>query len=346
MHFARTKNERRTIPLNNMLKIWGRRLVTITGFVLAWLLVVFTLPVTLLLALVVDAFRRNRLATVRAILMAAVFLSCEMVGLVTSLLIWLFSFVWAGGDKGRYMRWNFNLQQWWAKTLFTSAQRIYQLKLIVTGDRIETGPIIVFMRHTSLADTMLPAALFSRRQGLMLRYVLKRELLWDPCIDIVGNRIPNAFVERGTGNIAGGVAVVQRLMTGLTESDGILIYPEGTRFTPAKFQRALAKLAERNDPALFQKASALRHVLPPRLGGPLSILELNENADAVFCAHAGLEVANTASDLLSGKLVGQTVRAHCWRVAFADIPLSREAQIDWLYEHWAKVDEWVGKQNL
>ena len=29
-----------------------------------------------------------------------------------------------------------------------------------------------------------------------LRYVLKRELLLDPCLDIVGNRLPNCFVAR------------------------------------------------------------------------------------------------------------------------------------------------------
>ncbi|MGH9802599.1 MAG: hypothetical protein ACRD82_19715, partial [Blastocatellia bacterium] len=168
--------------MNNVLKIWGRRTVTVTGFVLAWLVVVVTLPLTLLLACVVDLFRGNKLATVRAVLMAVTFLNCEMVGIATSLLIWLFSFVWLGGDKVRFVRWNFNLQQWWTGTLFGAAQCIYQLKLEVTGDQIETGPIIVFMRHTSLADTMLPAALFSRRQsqkqGMMLRYVLKRGLLW------------------------------------------------------------------------------------------------------------------------------------------------------------------------
>ncbi len=321
-------------------------MLTIAGYKLAWLIVLATLPLTLPLACVIDLFRRSKFSTVRAILMAVTFLTCEIVGITTSLLIWLFSFVWLGGDKARFVRWNFNLQQWWTGSLFGAAQRIYRLNLEITGDQIETGPIIVFIRHTSLADTMLPSALFSRRQGLMLRYVLKRELLWDPCIDIVGNRIPNAFVERGTGNIAGGVAVVKRLMDGLTERDGVLIYPEGTRFTPAKLQKSLARLADGKDPKLHEKASLLKHVLPPRLGGPLSILELNENADAVFCAHTGLESAVTAGDLLSGKLVGQTIRAHCWRVAFADIPRDREAQTDWLYEHWTKVDEWVGRQNL
>lgn len=332
--------------MNDWLKTWGRRAVTIVGYKLAWAVVLLTLPLTLAMAFVIDLIRRNRFATVRAVLMAAVFLTCAMVGIMMSLLIWMFSFVWAGGDQERFIRWNFNLQQWWTGTLFASAQRIYQLTLEVTGDRVERGPIIVFMRHTSLADTMLPAAIFSRRQGLMLRYVLKRELLWDPCIDIVGNRIPNAFVERGTGNIAGGVAVVQRLMTGLTERDGILIYPEGTRFTPEKLQKALARLRQGSGARLYAKASKLQNVLPPRLGGPLAILELNENADAVFCAHVGLESAVTASDLLSGKLVGQTIRAHCWRVPFADIPRDREAQTDWLYERWAQVDEWVGRQNL
>lgn len=332
--------------MNDWLKTWGRRAITIAGYKLAWAIVLLTLPLTLSLAFVVDLIRHNRFATVRAVLMAAVFLSCEMVGITVSLLIWLFSFVWVGGNQARFIRWNFNLQQWWTGALFASAQRIYQLRLEVSGDRIEHGPIIVFMRHTSLADTMLPAALFSRQQGFVLRYVLKRELLWDPCIDIVGNRIPNAFVERGTGNISGGVAVVQRLMGGLTERDGILIYPEGTRFTPEKLQKALARLQQGSGARLHAKASKLQNVLPPRLGGPLAILELNENADAVFCGHVGLETAVTASDLLNGKLVGQTIRAHCWRVPFADIPRDREAQTDWLYEHWAKVDEWVGRQNL
>ena len=36
----------------------------------------------------------------------------------------------------------------------------------------------------------------SRRYHLRLRYVLKRELLWDPCLDIVGQRVPNIFVDR------------------------------------------------------------------------------------------------------------------------------------------------------
>jgi 1-acyl-sn-glycerol-3-phosphate acyltransferase len=317
---------------------WPRRALTIPGYVLVWLLVLVSLPMTLPLAALVDLLRGNRLATVRAIVMAAVFLTCEMIGIVLSLAIWLLTFF---GRGDRFQRWNFDLQQWWAGALFRCARRIYQLRVEInsTAD-LRHGPYIVFIRHTSLADTLLPSAVFSQPHGIVLRYVLKRELLWDPCLDIVGNRLPNAFVERGTGNIAGGVGAVSRLMANLGERDGVLIYPEGTRFTRAKQARVLAQL-KKKEKHMYDKAARLRHVLPPRLGGPLVLLEQNERADVVFCAHTGLEHASRACDLLNGSLVGATVRVFCWRVALHDIPPERDARIEWLYEHWTRLDDWV-----
>ena len=321
-----------------MIETWGRRAITLPAYIVSWLIVIATLPLSLSVAAIADWIRRNRFATLRAIAMAAVFLSCEMIGIALSLAIWLTS----RGD--RFLQWNFDLQQWWAGALFRCARRIYQLKIEVdTTDDLRRGPYIVFIRHTSLADTLLPSAVFSQPHGIVLRYVLKRELLWDPCLDIAGNRLPNAFVERGTGNIAGGIDVVRRLMSNLGERDGILIYPEGTRFTRAKQARVLAQLAKK-EKHLYDKAYALRHVLPPRLGGPLVLLEQNERADVVFCAHTGLERANQAHDLLDGSLVGVTVRVHCWRVAFDAIPKRRDDRIEWLYGHWKRLDDWVDSQ--
>ncbi|MFN0088362.1 MAG: 1-acyl-sn-glycerol-3-phosphate acyltransferase [Blastocatellia bacterium] len=325
-----------------ILKVWARRAVTLPSYGILWLVVLGSLPVTLPVAAAVDFVRRNRWATVRALVMATLFLTCEMIGVAASLLIWLGSGVWMGGGRDRFLRWNFALQQWWAGTLLNFTRRIYRIGIEFTpGEDLSRGPYILFIRHTSLADTLLPSALFSQPYGIVLRYVLKRELLWDPCIDIVGNRLPNAFVERGTGNIAGGVGAVSRLMSNLGARDGVLIYPEGTRFTPAKRERALRRMAGRED-AFYRKAKAFRHVLPPRLGGPLALLEQNRAADALFCAHTGLEAINTARDLLNGSVVGLTVRVACWRVPLDEIPPSREERIEWLYDHWARVDAWVG----
>ena len=46
----------------------------------------------------------------------------------------------------------------------------------------------------------------AREARIRLRYVLKHELRWDPCLDIVGWRLPNAFVRRGAQDTAGDVA--------------------------------------------------------------------------------------------------------------------------------------------
>jgi 1-acyl-sn-glycerol-3-phosphate acyltransferase len=86
--------------------------------------------------------------------------------------------------------------------------------------------VIVLMRHASLADSLLPAVLLGTR-GLRLRYVLKRELLWDPCLDVVGQRLPNAFIRRGSGESDAEIDAIRALGRDLGDDEGVLIYPEG-----------------------------------------------------------------------------------------------------------------------
>ncbi len=59
------------------------------------------------------------------------------------------------------------------------------------------GPLVVLSRHASIVDNILPFQLFTRHKRIWLRYVLKRELLVDPSLDIAGNWLPNYFVDRG-----------------------------------------------------------------------------------------------------------------------------------------------------
>ena len=48
------------------------------------------------------------------------------------------------------------------------------------------GPVVVFIRHASIVDNMLPDTLVAHAHGLGLRYVIKRELQMIPVIDIGG----------------------------------------------------------------------------------------------------------------------------------------------------------------
>ena len=123
---------------------------------------------------------------------------------------------------------------------------LFRLRLEVTGDdAVAPGPVIVLIRHASIVDNLLPANLITRPHRIRLRYVLKRELLADPCLDVAGRRLPNYFVRRGTGE-AQEVERVRALAHGLGADEGVLIYPEGTRFTPERRARAIARIGERD----------------------------------------------------------------------------------------------------
>lgn len=324
-------------------KSWGRRAITVPLYFVVCVTVITTSPVLLAIAAIADLFRRSRWAGVRFIIFLAAYFCLETAGIFASFWLWI-ARVATRTSRERFLDRNFALQQWWAGSLFGAGCKLFSIRVEVEGaDELGEGPFIVFIRHVSLGDTLLPSTFLSRRYGIRLRYLLKSQLLWDPCLDIVGNRLPNCFVRRGAGD---GLAVsaVKRLMDGLGEKDGVLIYPEGTRFTPEKRERILERLAS-SDGEFFQRAEALKNVLPPRLGGTLALLEENENAHALFCGHVGLEGVTDFRDLPRGSMVGAVLRVRFWRVGFEDIPKDRATQIGWLFEHWSRVDRWVGEQR-
>ena len=328
--------------VTSFVEVWGRRALTISCCLLIWLLLMAAFPLLLIAGAVIDLVRGGAWVITRCAFFFPFYFSCEVIGIVASFVIWLASGVWAGASRERFLDWNFALQRWWASSLCRGAQRIFSISIEVEGaDELRSGPAIVFLRHASVADTLLPAVFIANPNGLRLRYVLKHELLLDPCLDIVGNRLPNSFVRRNSGD---SFRVVE-LMENLGPRDGVIIYPEGTRFTEAKRERIIEELARNGESYLCEKARMLTNVLPPRLGGPLQLLQRNETADAVFCAHFGFDGVADLRDFLRGSLVDRSVNVRFWRVPFSSIPKSREERIDWLFENWARVDEWVGRQK-
>jgi 1-acyl-sn-glycerol-3-phosphate acyltransferase len=325
------------------LRRWGRRAVTIPlYFFLFWLSLV-ALPVILIVTAAIDAFRGSRWALSRCALFFVFYLGCEVLGIAVAAGLWVGRLTI---DRNRYLTLNFRVECWWARTLFGGGQRLFGLRLDVKGlDQVETGPILLFMRHASVGDTVLPAVLVSSQQGIRLRYVMKRELLWDPCLDIVGNRLPNYFVRRGSGDAAREVAAVRRLAEDLAPDEGIFIDPEGTRFSPERQRRALDRIRRQGDVDLLAHAERLRHVLPPRLGGTLALLDADTGADVVFCVHFGFDGIRSFQDFLKGELIDRTIEMEFWRVPAESIPKDRNAQARWLYDQWSRVDEWVGNRS-
>jgi 1-acyl-sn-glycerol-3-phosphate acyltransferase len=330
-YLSRAKN-----PVSAFLMIWLRRALSVSLYAGLCLFLVTALPLLLLAALLADLVRGKRFVFCRCVLFFTYYFCCEAAGILASLVFWVGNLL--RRDDERFLDWNFALQRWWANALAGGCRKLFGLRLEVEGtDELTRGPIIVLARHVSVADSLLPAFFIANPNGLRLRYVLKRQLLWDPCLDIVGNRLPNCFVRRDAGE----AHVVNRLMSQLTRRDGVMIFPEGTRFTVAKRAAILERLKAKGDLHLYEKASRLKHTLPPRLGGALNLLERNENADVIFCAHAGFDGVRDLRDFLNGSLIDRIVRVRFRRIPFAEIPKTRAEQVDWLLDRWKEIDDWI-----
>ena len=187
--------------------------------------------------------------------------------------------------------------------------------------------------------------MISRPHDLRLRWVINRSLLRDPCLDIVGNRLPNCFVAASSGDSDAEIRRVEALGRNLGERDGVLIFPEGTLYSPARRERVLRRFEAAGDTALYERARRLKNVLPPRLGGSLALLESARGVDAVFLAHTGLEDATAYRSILGGGLIGRKVHVTMRRVPAAEIPTTRDGRIDWLFENWELVDQWVAAHS-
>jgi 1-acyl-sn-glycerol-3-phosphate acyltransferase len=319
--------------------MWTRRAITIPLYFIAFALLLALAPFLLPLAVIADLVRRSRLALARMFTFLLLYFSFEVFGILASLFLWLTGGPWVSSNTERYLRWNFKLQCLWARILAGGAFRIFSLRLDVEGLEDYRGhPILLFTRHVSTADTVLPALLISIPQEVMLRYVMKRELLADPCLDIVGNRIPNHFVTRGSGQTERELEAIRNLTKDLRPGHGVLMYPEGTRFTVKKRERVLKRLEESGDRKALERGRSMPLVMPLRLAGSLALLEANPGADAVFCIHTGFESTMSMAQLWRGDLVKTCVRVKFWRVPYKDIPKDRDALSIWMWDEWAKAN--------
>ena len=292
---------------------------------------------------------KTRFGFLRTFLAATWAVCLELYGLV--LLGW--GWLVYSGDEEQLGIHTVDVQTRWTQLHLGALKRLFTLSLSVDGlDCVRPRPTIILMRHTSMLDTVLPPALLVPRTAVRMRYVLKRELLMDPCLDVAGNRMPNLFLERRARGAAADAELVamEELARTMEGNEAVVLFPEGTRASAGKRRRALARLEEQalEDPRaerLLAKALPLRHLLPIRLGGAMALLRGNPDADIVFVAHTGLEELAGFRSLVSGQLVGSVLRLQFWRPTVErPPPEASEARLeDWLLDRWLEVDQAVAE---
>lgn len=309
-----------------------RRLITITGMVAALWVVSALLPWLFIVAVLIDLVRRAKsFSTVRLTVFLFSFLVVENVGLAAL----FFTFISTrAGTPARRKR-TFAIQRAYTAGHLWSVTRIFALRFVVEGsDLASTGPFVALVRHASLVDVLVPGGFIANAHRIELRYVLKKELLAEPCLDVAGHWIPNHFVDRGGGDTERELNAIRALKRDIGSKEGVLLYPEGTRFSRRKRERLL----EGPEKA---RAGKLKHLLPIRPGGALALLEAAPSCDVLFVGHHGLEGLTRLNEIWRGALVGKTVTIKLWREPASSIPASADARLAWLDSQWQRVDAWL-----
>jgi 1-acyl-sn-glycerol-3-phosphate acyltransferase len=312
---------------------------------LAFVLVTVLFPVLVVVAALVDLAlwlkSRKPPMAVRLVAMGWWFLFAEVRVQLGLLAIKLTS----SYGSTRRRRLLYGLRIHWMRSHIGGVRVLFGLGFEVDDvEQAGPGPLIMFMRHASMIDNALPDYTAGRAHQMGLRFVIKKELESLPIIDIGGRWVPSYFVRRASDDPEAEAAALRGLAQDLgpDSREGVLMYPEGTRCTAKKLAKAKAAIAERQ-PEISPLANRLQHVLPPRLSGPLALLDEAAGTDVVFCGHVGFDGLRGIGDIWRGSLAGTTIRVKFWRYPGAEIPQSEQERVAWLYERWQILDDWIGE---
>jgi 1-acyl-sn-glycerol-3-phosphate acyltransferase len=329
------------VKKNRLPPRWFRRLVLcpaiplLTGFILT------TMPFWLVVAAALSPLLPGKMRGLRVLWLFVLALVLESVVLAAMFGLWLASGFGVAVRAKPFEYLHYQLIGWYLRILYREAVRVLRLNVEVEGpppDEYLNRPLLVFCRHAGPGDSLLLINALVNWYAREPRVVLSAALQWDPAIDVVLNRLPNRFVGGGGKHLESRVG---ELAVALDHNDAFVIFPEGGNFTERRRTAGIARLRKRGLEEMARRSEAMRHVLAPRPGGVVAALKAAPEADVVWVAHTGLDHLYTVADVWRELPLDRTVKMRWWRVPAAEVPQGEEAQIDWLYEWWQRIDDWV-----
>jgi 1-acyl-sn-glycerol-3-phosphate acyltransferase len=324
---------------------WKRRVRTIPTMLAVTVFAVAASPLILVAAAAVDiAKRRFRIPTVRVALFLLQYAINDSIEIALAPVYWMLAGFGTRLDQPGSLRRHERLQRWSIDIMVRRAERLLGLRIDIDAESMHAlhpGPVIVFCRHVSVVDASLPTVLY-QRLGFRTRGAIMAELLADPGFDLIYGRTGSVFIPRDNGPEAR--AVIRRLSEGIDSRTAVVIFPEGRLFRPDRLARTMLRLAGQS-PERALRLAPLRHVLPPRPGGALALLDAISSADVVVIAHTGLDQFGSFTELARAVPLCDPIRVVAWRVAADEIPSGDDERTQWLDEQWLRVDHWVAQSR-
>ena len=316
-------------------------------------------PFLALLALVSGLAARSRAAghmrSLRLVGFVLVWFVAESVALLMLAGLWLVSGFGGRLRTGPYQSRHYAVMRWFLDLMYRGAERTYGLRVEVDEPELTpeerlarlARPVIVLSRHAGpgepvpLVHQLL--TVYQRRP----RVVMKASLQLDPSVDIVGHRLPNVFIKAQLTGEHIFTREIERLAHGLDADGALVIFPEGGNWTPSRWRRGIRGLEQKGRPDLAGRAREMPNLLPPRPGGALAAIAACPEADVIFVAHAGLDNIITLGDVWGIFPIHQVIRAKWWRVPVDSVPRTadHEAQLQWLYDWWKRIDTWISENR-
>ena len=316
-------------------RTWLRRIVTISAVWLLALVLLLLLALWVVVCILVDlATGKWRLPTLRLVAFALCWSWLEAIGVSVAGILWLVG-------RGKSQPANYALQRWWAKQLIGSLRITCGFGIDVEGvEPLSEKPLVCLGRHASLGDALVSAWVFGSLAHRYPRYVMKKELLLDPCLDVVGQRIPNYFVDRGSAAIRQEIDGIRAMAANMIPKDVAVIFPEGTRTNDEK-RVALVQRLEKRAPELHAKLVGLERLLPPRSAGAAALLEAIPEGDVVLLWHVGFDGLDTFAGVRRRLThAGPHARVVLESHDRASVP-SGAAFESWLDDRWLEIDRKV-----
>jgi 1-acyl-sn-glycerol-3-phosphate acyltransferase len=326
-----------------------RRLVLAPAVIVATVLAITGLPVLLLVAAAASTVLPGRWRPLRLLWMALLYLVLESVGLVMLFALWVASgFGWRIRSP-RFQLAHYAIVRWYLKVLFRESERVLHVRVHVEGPpptSYDSRPLLILSRHAGPGDSFLVVHALVNWYAREPRIVLKDTLQWDPLIDVLLNRLPNRFIRPEPGRSADNVErQVGELARNLDGNDAFVIFPEGGNFTEHRRKRAIERLRRKGLIDEAERAEQLRHVMAPKPGGVLAALTNANDADVVFVAHTGIEHMVTVLDVWRELPMDTAIEMRWWLVPSSEVPPDREARIDWLFDWWQQIDDWIAERR-